>query len=203
MVSGRRRQGKTFLLEALARQTPGLYFGATRATQAESLRLFAEALAEHTRTPVPQRFANWDEAIVHLFSVAGGRPGPVVIDEFPYLSTVSPELPSILQREIDRAVSGGNSIALLLCGSAMSVMGKMLACNAPLCGRAGLELVVRPFDYPLATRFWNIDDPALAVQGSLRGRGLTYRPEGAARKSAMAVSSPRMSTRACSRRLKA
>nr|WP_193353074.1 MULTISPECIES: hypothetical protein [Protofrankia] len=51
-----------------------------------------------------------------------------------------------------------------MCGSTMSVMGKMLAGDTPLRGRAGLELVVRPFDYPLAARFWNIDDPAPAVR---------------------------------------
>ncbi|WP_131787180.1 AAA family ATPase [Protofrankia symbiont of Coriaria ruscifolia] len=164
VVSGRRRQGKTFLAEALARETGGMYFGATQATEAESLHLFTEALADYLEAPVPPRFVSWDEAVTYLFSVAGTRPGPVVIDEFPYLSAVSPALPSILQREIDRAVARANSICLLLCGSAMSVMGKILAGNAPLRARASLELVVRPFDYPLAARFWNIDDPGLAVR---------------------------------------
>jgi hypothetical protein len=85
-------------------------------------------------------------------------PGPVVIDEFPYLSAASPALPSILQREIDRRASdmaadvrvgagAGGGVCLLLCGSAMSVMRRMLAGSAPLRGRASLELVVRPFDY--------------------------------------------------------
>ncbi|WP_322780527.1 ATP-binding protein [Frankia sp. Cas4] len=164
VVSGRRRQGKTFLIEALARETGGMYFGATQATEAESLHLFAETLAEYVQAPVPPRFVSWDEAVTYLFAVAGSRPGPVVIDEFPYLSAASPALPSILQREIDRAVARANSISLLLCGSAVSVMGRMLAGSAPLRGRASLELVVRPFDYPLAARFWNIGDPALAVR---------------------------------------
>ncbi|WP_322762393.1 ATP-binding protein [Frankia sp. Cr2] len=164
VVSGRRRQGKTFLIEALARETGGMYFGATQATETESLHLFAETLAEYVQAPVPPRFVSWDEAVTYLFAVAGSRPGPVVIDEFPYLSAASPALPSILQREIDRAVARANSISLLLCGSAVSVMGRMLAGSAPLRGRASLELVVRPFDYSLAARFWNIDDPALAVR---------------------------------------
>jgi uncharacterized protein len=52
---------------------------------------------------------------------------------------------------------------LLLCGSAMSVMGQLLAGQAPLRGRASLELLVRPFRYLDAARFWGIDDPELAV----------------------------------------
>jgi uncharacterized protein len=34
VVTGRRRQGKTYLLEAAATETGGLYFGATQATAA-------------------------------------------------------------------------------------------------------------------------------------------------------------------------
>ena len=163
VVSGRRRQGKTFLVEALARQTGGLYFGATEATETESLRQFGQAVANYLDLPLPQRFANWDEAVTHLFSVVGAKGRPVVIDEFPYLSRVSPALPSIMQREIDRGVAQDTPGVVLLCGSAMSVMGGLLAGSAPLRGRAGLELVIRPFEYPVAARFWGITDPRLAV----------------------------------------
>ena len=54
---------------------------------------------------------------------------------------------------------------LLLCGSAMSVMGGLLASSAPLRGRAQLELVVRPFGYRAAADFWSVAaDPALAAR---------------------------------------
>ena len=162
VVSGRRRQGKTYLVEALAEQTDGLYFGATQATETESLALFADALGRHLEMAAPPRLNSWDEAISFLFSMERSA-GPIVIDEFPYLSKASPALPSILQREIDRAVSRGQEIQLLLCGSAMSVMGGLLAGSAPLRGRATLELMVRPFDYQLASQFWQISDPRLAV----------------------------------------
>jgi len=162
VVSGRRRQGKTYLIQALAEQTDGLYFGATQATETESLALFATALAEHLRAPSPPRLESWDEAIRYLFSLDDSA-GLFVLDEFPYLSKVAPALPSILQREIDRAASAGRRTKLLLCGSAMSVMGGLLAGTAPLRGRATLELVVKPFDYRLAAEFWNLADPRLAV----------------------------------------
>jgi AAA+ ATPase superfamily predicted ATPase len=164
VVSGRRRQGKTFLVEALARESGGCYFGATQATESESLRLFADAVGRAVNAPVPPRFLDWDEAITYLFAVGGTLPGPVVIDEFPYLSSVSPALPSTLQREIDRAASESKTISLILCGSAMSVMGGLLAGSAPLHGRATLEMVVRPFDYPLAARYWELVDPRLAFR---------------------------------------
>jgi uncharacterized protein len=90
VVSGRRRQGKSYLLQALAQETGGLYFAATEATEAESLRLFADTLVRHTREPVEQPFRDWNDAIRHLFRQVHGEPTVVVLDEFPFLSRVSP-----------------------------------------------------------------------------------------------------------------
>ncbi|MGP4093353.1 ATP-binding protein [Nonomuraea sp. KM90] len=164
VVSGRRRQGKTFLMVSLAQQTGGFYFSATEATETESLHLFASALAEHVGASAPFSFPSWDVAIQQLFATSAERRELMVIDEFPYLGKAAPALPSIIQREIDRAVSRNSPVSLLLCGSAMSVMGRLLAGNAPLRGRAVLELVLRPFDFRLAARYWGITDRRLAVQ---------------------------------------
>jgi hypothetical protein len=149
VVSGRRRQGKSFLLQALAQSVGGLYFAATEATEAESLRLFTETLVRHSREVVDPPFRNWDDAIRHLFRQYTAEPTLVVIDEFPFLSRVSPALPSIIQRELGPGGTGReSSVRLILCGPAMSVMGGLLSGRAPLRGRAGLELVVHPFGYP-------------------------------------------------------
>jgi hypothetical protein len=74
-------------------------------------------------------------------------------------------LPSQLQRIIDERAWGEQrrGTRLLLCGSAMSVMGELLAGSAPLRGRASLELLVQPFGYRTAAAFWQISDPKLAV----------------------------------------
>lgn len=45
----------------------------------------------------------------------------------------------------------------------MSVMGGLLAGSAPLRGRASLELVMQPFGYRDAARFWGADHPRLAA----------------------------------------
>lgn len=163
VVTGRRRQGKTYLLEALAASAGGLYFGATQATASESLALFGDAVGGHLDSPVPLRFADWDEAVTYLYTSPPLQSAVVVVDEFPYLTDVAAALPSILQREIDRGATRGRGPSLLLCGSALSVMGRLLAGGAPLRGRANLELVVRPFDYRLAARYWRIADPRLAA----------------------------------------
>src|ERR1700678_1221459 len=47
IVSGRRRQGKTFLLRALCEATGGFYFAADEATDSDSLHQIGAALGEH------------------------------------------------------------------------------------------------------------------------------------------------------------
>jgi len=166
VVSGRRRQGKTYLLRALAQATGGFFFEAVQGTEAESLRMLGAELAAYLRSPAPLSFGSWDDAIGALFSLGDDKPLAVIIDEFPYLVDASPALPSLLRRAMDRhgpSQGSGSRIRMLLCGSAFSVTGRLLAGNAPLRGRAGLELVLNPFGYAESARFWGLSDPRLAV----------------------------------------
>ncbi|MFI7210605.1 ATP-binding protein [Micromonospora maritima] len=166
VVSGRRRQGKTLLLYELARVTGGFYFGATEATETESLRRLGEALGGYTGAPGPVHLADWGAAVDALLALGRDRPVTVVLDEFPYLVRAARDLPSILQHALTpgRPERTGSRTRLLLCGSALSFMGGLLAGSAPLRGRAGLELPVQPLDYRAAATFWQIDDPLLAVR---------------------------------------
>ncbi len=166
VVSGRRRQGKSYLLRSLAEVTAGFFFEAVQATEAESLRMVGAELAAYAGAPAPYAFTNWDDALASLFALGDGRAAVIIIDEFPYLADASPSLPSLLRRALDRrgpSMGSGNQARILVCGSAMSVMGRLLGGNAPLRGRAGLEIVLKPFGYTEAARFWDLADPRLAA----------------------------------------
>jgi AAA+ ATPase superfamily predicted ATPase len=176
IVSGRRRQGKTYLLDAAASAVDGFFYTATEDTEADALANFGRALGEWSGGG-RYAFADWDEALDRLFAVAADR--LIVIDEFPYLSKASPALPSLLQRALEpRGAARRSRSRLLLCGSAMSVMGRLLSGSAPLRGRASLELIIRPLGYRDAAQFWGITDPRLAVLvHSIAGGTPAYRRE--------------------------
>ncbi|WP_218000922.1 AAA family ATPase [Nocardia aobensis] len=133
----RRRQGKTFLLEAICQAAGGFYFGATEATDPESLRRISAALTEHVRPTTSFHFHHWAEVFDALLELGSERPIPVVNDEFPYLAKANPELPSIIEEALRprRAQRHASRTRILLCGSALSFMGRILSGNAPLSGR--------------------------------------------------------------------
>lgn len=176
LVSGRRLLGKTHLLDALTREVGGFFFTAADETETAALTRFGQALAPHTGGG-RLAFANWDEALERLLSVV--PEGLVVIDEFPHLRRVSASLPSLIQHHLDpRGPAGQGKTRLLLCGSAPEAMGRLLGDNAPLRGRASLDLVVRPLDHKASARFWGLDDPRLAVLvHSIVGGAPAYRRE--------------------------
>lgn len=165
IVSGRRRQGKSFLLEAVCQQAEGFYFSAQEATEAESLALIGAALTRYLDPVAPVEPRDWPTVLDILLRIGRERSVPVVIDGFAYLARTSSALPSMIHAAYAprRAERVASRTRLLLRGSAMSFMGGLLSGDAPLRGRASLDLTVRTLDHLAAARFWGITEPRLAL----------------------------------------
>ncbi|WBO62214.1 AAA family ATPase [Streptomyces camelliae] len=165
VVSGRLRQGKTHLLKALSSALGGFYFGAQSATQAESLRRLGDEMARYTVTSPPSHWHGWEDAIDALLALGDRRPVPIIVDEFPDLVRQSPPLPSAIHSAYQRLRDTGrdNRARLLLSGSTLPVMRRLFGAASPLRELTNLELTLGPLDYRQAARFWNIDDPGLAL----------------------------------------
>jgi AAA+ ATPase superfamily predicted ATPase len=176
IVSGRRRQGKSYLLRRLCRLADGLYHQAQELERAQSLQRFADDVATRLGLARGQlQFSDWDTALRTAIGLAprdGGEPasgaaGPsrfLVIDELPYLLAHSPELPSILQELYDETSDGTSkpSAAVILCGSALSIMTDLLSGTKPLRGPAQVDMTLKPFGFRESAQFWGVDDPKVA-----------------------------------------
>ena len=164
LVRGRRRQGKSFLLRRLAAQLGGFYYQAAEEERHQALASIGATLGQHLGVPGGRLTVDsWDDVFTALEGLPSGRgPTVAVIDEFPYLLHHSPEVPSLLQRTIDRSRDGGAPLRLIVCGSALSIMADLLTGTQALRGRATLDIDVRTFDFRSAASFWGITDPQTA-----------------------------------------
>jgi AAA+ ATPase superfamily predicted ATPase len=167
LVYGRRRQGKTLLLESLALGVDGFMFAATQQSEAQNLADLGAAYAAHRGLRQPVIFTDYREALSELFRLGEDRPTTVIIDEFPYLVATTPALPSYLQQVLTPLGQARqhSKARMILCGSALTTMSQLLSGGAPLRGRARLELIVRPFGFREAADFWEVaDSPELAFR---------------------------------------
>ncbi|MFG2023022.1 ATP-binding protein [Streptomyces sp. NPDC048825] len=168
VVRGRRRHGKSFLLEHLCRAVDGVYTLALQQSRAMALDRFADSLSQGLGFRVG-RFDSWVEALDTAADVLTSRRGQavpplLVLDEFPYLVSHSPELPSALQALYDQRgpSSGKPALRIILCGSAISTMSTLLAGDQALRGRAVIDMRIGPFGFRDAAEYWRVGDPETA-----------------------------------------
>lgn len=162
VVRGRRRHGKSILLRALASATGGFYHQALEGSSGDQLRDLGAAFVRHLGLSAGVELTSWSALVDVLFDTPAGPSSVIILDEFSYLVDAEPTLPSLLQRALDARRRAGPPLRLIVCGSALSIMSRLLVGGAPLRGRASVELPVQAFDYRTAARFHGIDDPVLA-----------------------------------------
>ncbi len=165
LVYGRRRMGKSFLLRGLADAVGAFYHQALEQETLPAMRSVGRAIAAARGCDAHGDvvYRDWDGVFRSLVDAAAGR--PIVLDEFPYLLERSPEIASVIQRLYDEARAGASPpFTLLLAGSALSVMTRLLSGQHPLRGRATLDLLVGPFDYRQNRAYWSIADLDTAFQ---------------------------------------
>jgi AAA+ ATPase superfamily predicted ATPase len=154
VVYGRRRCGKSTLLQEIVR-SHDMYYLADRREASLQIQSLAVEIARQIPGFNEVDYPSW-QALLQTLNVRS-KPGVcLLLDEFPYLVQVSPELPSLVQKFID---DRNTVINLIICGSSQRMMqGLVLDAAAPLYGRATEILKVRPLE-----PFWIQE--ALAVRG--------------------------------------
>lgn len=162
VVYGRRRCGKSRLLrEVLPPEQSVYYVGDDREASLQRTGLAIEMgrlLPGFGQVTYP----DWEALFSRWW--ASARPGTLLaLDELPSLVAVAPELPSLLQKHLDREAERG--IHLLLSGSSQRMMqGLVLDRTAPLFGRASEILKISPLPAGWIEEALKPQDPERAVE---------------------------------------
>ncbi|MBB5962355.1 ATP-binding protein [Planomonospora venezuelensis] len=148
LLWGRRRVGKTALLQEFASDKPVIFHtGGNRTPHRELEELsyrVAAGTPSSTRDLLSRPFGNWDEVLDHLGREARDEPLLLVLDEFPEMISRAPELEGVLRAFLDHS-HGRTKLRIILCGSAVRTMRSIQEYRAPLYGRFDLTMQLHPF----------------------------------------------------------
>ena len=147
VIYGRRRIGKTALIEEFIKDKPHIYYYATEVSLHLQLELFSQEVTRFFSLPKEFRFESFDSALEFIANQNLTNKLILVIDEFQNLAKALPAFPSILQKSWDRYLAKAN-IHLVLCGSVISMMhSQVLHYNAPLYGRRTQSMHLKPIKF--------------------------------------------------------
>ena len=168
-VYGRRRVGKSELILHFIRDKPALYFLGKKAPPQLQIRAFMETAARALGQPLLASVSaeDWGTALGTVLSQKRGTARLVLaFDEFQWTAQASPELPSILQEQLDRSWKQRADVLLILCGSLIGFMEReVLGEGSPLFGRRTAQILLKPFSFREAALFhpgWSAADRAQA-----------------------------------------
>lgn len=154
VIYGRRRLGKSTLIKRTL--TPSdTYYLADQTEAIHQREVLATMISNVIKGFDKVIYPNWD-SLLDTLNNRLTKKFTLCIDEFPYLVSACPELPSILQKKLDSKELKYN---LIICGSSQQLMyGLVLDSTSPLYGRSNVILKISPIKFPYIQQALNLSD---------------------------------------------
>ena len=166
ILYGRRRVGKTALINRFLRGKPSIYFMGVESNAKQNLENLSKSILEYASgIEAESAFLSFQAALETVFKLSEKKRVVLAIDEYPYVARASKSLSSTLQRLID-SWKDKSKLMLILCGSSMSYMeDHVLAYKAPLHGRRTAQIKLLPLSFAETCKYFkhfSAEEKALA-----------------------------------------
>lgn len=172
VIYGRRRVGKTALINQFIRDKKAIYFTGVESNAKQNLENLSKSILEYrTGTETESSFLSFQAALEYVFRLSEKERLILAIDEYPYVARSSKSLASTFQMLIDK-YKDNSKLMLILCGSSMSYMeDRVLAYKAPLYGRRTAQMKMVPFDFEETCRYFQhfSDEDKALIYGMVGG----------------------------------
>lgn len=149
---GRRRVGKTELIKQFSQGKAALYHLCTKESDEQQLHTLVRRTASFWKEREPV-IGTWEEYFSYLAEKVGKERMVVAIDEFPYLVESSEAVPSLFQMGWDEYLKG-TGVFLILCGSSVAMMERLLGERSPLYGRRTGQIDLAPLSSAESMQFF-------------------------------------------------
>lgn len=149
IIYGRRRTGKTTLIQKFIEDKPALYFLATEESERENIQNLKQLMASFSDNELLAAAdgLGWMDIFRIFAKTTSNKRQILVIDEFQYLCTANSAFASILQKIWDTLLKELN-VMVILCGSLISMMhSQTLSYSSPLYGRRTGQLRLRQIPF--------------------------------------------------------
>lgn len=147
VITGRRRVGKTTLIEHFMEKTklPTYYFFVSKKSEVVILEEFKQILAQKIPLVASVNFPDFDAFFKFTFDYLKQTPAIIIFDEFQNFRSINPAIFSIFQKYWDSRHRGLRG-AFICIGSAFTLMKDIFEhSKEPLFGRATAKLYLKPF----------------------------------------------------------
>ena len=156
IIYGRRRIGKSELIKEALRTTnkTAIFYQATETSQLENVKALSRIIGQRFNLG-SITFESFDAIFNFLFNQKDEY--ILVLDEYPYLSNVSPGLDSVIQKAID-TYKNTSKLKVVLLGSYIDIMSKLNHSDQPLFGRITKSMFLGEMNYYETSLFFpNVD----------------------------------------------
>lgn len=161
ILYGRRRIGKTRLLQEVVKGHGAIYYVANEMGLDRNLQQLSRVLAAYYDEPVT--FESYEDVFKYLVKRSKEEKTILIIDEFTYLMSDGQEILSVLQNIIDHELANTN-LKLLISGSNVGMIEDALSYKKPLYGRSTFKIKLEPFDYYDTAKFY----PGMSAEDKVR-----------------------------------
>ena len=171
VIYGRRRVGKTALINEFCKDKKNIYFSALNASSQENLHVLSKEIwnCKNPDSLIAPEYQTFEDAFEEITRLGQEEQIVFVIDEYPYLAKAENSISSRLQHLIDHKWNN-SKLFVILCGSSMSFMEyQVLGYESPLYGRRTAQFKIEPMTYKETAVF----NPGLSVHDNALVYGIT------------------------------
>ncbi len=176
VIRGRRRIGKSRLIEEFARQAKLTIYAFSglppessldpKIAEQEQLLEFSKDMQRYFHQE--KNYSDWSDAFYDLATHTSTGKILILLDEITWMANASPSMLGKLKNAWDKWFKKNDQLILVLCGSVSTWIKTNIINSTGFFGRISIKLHLRPLPLYACKAFWGAQSPLISAQEKLK-----------------------------------